>query len=102
MGGSSSVRGLAAARERGEGRLLANLELRAYGLPIWPRQQLYLGGLLFVDGGQIFELEDGPGGSWRRGQGAGLRLHWHSTIVRADYGTSGSRTGLYITFGQVF
>ena len=32
MGGSSTVRGLAASRDRGEGRLLANVELRWPGL----------------------------------------------------------------------
>jgi len=32
----------------------------------------------------------------------GLRCHWQSTIVRADYGTSGDRRALYITFSQVF
>ena len=34
--------------------------------------------------------------------GAGLRYHWHSTIVRADYGASKNRTAIYITFSQVF
>lgn len=103
MGGSSTVRGLAAARDRGEGRLLANVELRWRGLPLWRAQQLFLGGLLFVDGGQIFDLGDGPRrDAWRRGVGGGLRLHWHSTVVRADYGAAGDRRGLYITFDQVF
>ena len=103
LGGSGSVRGLAAARDRGEGKILANVELRWRGLPLWRQRQVWLGGLAFVDAGQIFELDSGPSTSdWRRGLGGGLRLHWHSTIVRADYGASGGRTGLYITFEQVF
>jgi len=103
LGSSSTVRGLAAARDRGECRLVGNVELRAAGLPLWPRRQVHLGAVVFLDGGQIFTLEDGPTHDhWRRGQGLGLRLHWHSTIVRADYSRSGDRTGLYITFGQVF
>lgn len=103
MGGSSTVRGQAASRDRGEGRLLANAELRLRGLPLSRSQHLYLGALAFADVGRIFALADGPAaGSWRRGLGVGLRLHWHSTIVRADCGWAGGRTGLYITFGQVF
>jgi len=46
---------------------------------------------------------DGPSlDDWQSGTGAGLRFHWQSTIVRADYGSSGGQTGLYITFSQVF
>ena len=103
LGGSSSIRGLSASRDRGEARLLLNTELRWRGLPLWRRRQVWLGGLIFADLGQIFELEDGLSSSrWRRGLGSGLRLYWHSTIVRADYGSSGRGTGLYITFAQVF
>ena len=103
LGGSSTVRGLAAARVRGQGRFLANGELRWQGLRLSSRQQIYLGGLLFADVGQIFTRRNGPSlDDWRTGKGAGLRFYWHSTIVRADYGSSGDRTGLYITFSQVF
>lgn len=103
MGGSSSVRGLAASRDRGEARLLGNAELRWRGLPLSRQRHIYLGALAFADVGQIFTRADGPAANaWRRGLGAGLRLHWHSTILRADYGRSGGRAGLYITFGQVF
>lgn len=101
MGGSSTVRGQAAARDRGQGRLLANGELRWRGVALWQGQQVYLGGVVFGDVGQIFELGDGPAASgWRRGVGFGLRLHWLSTIVRADQGWTGGRTGLYITLVQ--
>lgn len=103
LGGSSTVRGLAAARVRGQGRFLANGELRWQGLRLSNRQQIYLGGLLFADAGQVFARRDGPSlDDWRTGKGAGLRFYWQSTIVRADYGSSGERTGLYITFSQVF
>ena len=103
LGGSSTVRGLAAARRRGEGRILANGELRWQGVRLSRSQSLYLGGLLFVDAGQTFSRDEGPDLSeWRRGIGAGLRLYWHSTVVRGDFGRSGDRTGIYITFHQLF
>jgi outer membrane translocation and assembly module TamA len=64
---------------------------------------MYLGLALFADAGQIFERHDLPrAGDWREGLGAGLRYHWHSTIVRADYGSSSDRSAIYITFSQVF
>ena len=103
LGGSSTVRGAARARDRGEARILLNGELRWRGLPLWPRQHMYLGVVVFGDLGQIFERDELPhGGEWRRGGGTGLRYHWQSTIVRADYGSSGDRTAIYITFSQVF
>ena len=103
MGGSGTVRGAAKARDRGEGRLLFNGELRWRGLPISRRQHIYLGALAFFDAGHIFERGDGPSrDDWRRGVGFGLRFHWQGTIVRADYGSSSGRTGLYITFSQLF
>lgn len=103
LGGSSTVRGLKAARVRGQGRFLLNAELRWQGIRLSQRQQIYLGGLLFADAGQIFARRDGPSlDNWQSGTGAGLRFHWQSTVVRADYGSSGGRTGLYITFSQVF
>jgi outer membrane protein assembly factor BamA len=103
LGGSSTVRGVASARDRGEARILLNGELRWRGLPLWRRQQLYLGGVAFGDIGQIFARDSLPaGGAWRRGGGLGLRCHWHSTIVRADYGVSGGRRAIYVTFAQLF
>ena len=47
-------------------------------------------------------LQQREGGAWRRGGGMGLRCHWHSTIVRADYGVSGGRRAIYVTFAQLF
>lgn len=103
MGGSSTVRGEIAARDRGQSRVLANAETRWRGLVLWRAQQVYLGGVVFVDGGQVFDLGDGPAATgWRHGLGVGLRLAWQSTIVRADHGWSAGRTGLYITFAQMF
>ena len=103
LGGSSTVRGLAASRRRGEGRVLFNSEVRWQGLQLSRREQLFTGLLLFWDVGQVFQRRDGPSlGDWSSGAGAGLRFHWHSTIVRADYGISGSRRGIYITFSQLF
>ena len=103
LGGSDTVRGLSAARRRGEGRLLANAELRWRGLRLSRGQRIYAGMVLFGDAGQTFARSAGPGlRRWERGLGAGLRLHWHSTIVRADYGSSGENTGLYMTFSHVF
>ena len=103
MGGSDTVRGLARARDRGEARVVLNGELRWRGLPIWRRQHLYLGLVAFGDVGQIFARDALPtSGGWRGGRGLGLRCHWQSTIVRADYGASGGRRAIYITFSQVF
>ncbi len=103
LGGSSTVRGLSSARDRGQGRILFNGELRWRGVPLWRRQHLWLGGLTFFDVGQIFERSQGPSAdNWRTGMGIGLRLHWTSTIVRADMARSGSRTGIYVTFGQLY
>jgi len=103
LGGSSTVRGLAASRRRGQGRVLLNSEVRWQGLQLSHREQLFTGLLLFWDVGQVFKRQDGPSlGGWSNGAGAGLRFHWHSTIVRADYGISGSRRGIYITFSQLF
>ena len=103
LGGSRTVRGAPSARDRGEARILLNGELRWRGLPLWRRRHMYLGVAVFGDLGQIFERGELPhGGEWRRGVGMGLRYHWQSTIVRADYGSSGDRTAIYITFSQVF
>ena len=103
LGGSSTVRGVSSARDRGEARILLNGELRWRGVRLWRQQQMYLGLAFFVDAGQIFERHDMPrSGDWREGLGAGLRYHWHSTIVRADYGSSSNRSAIYITFSQVF
>lgn len=103
LGGSGTVRGVASARDRGEARVLLNGELRWRGLPLLRRQQLYLGGVVFSDIGQIFARDSLPeGGAWRRGGGMGLRCHWHSTIVRADYGVSSARRAIYVTFAQLF
>ena len=103
IGGSDTIRGLSAARRRGEGRLLGNAELRWRGVRISRGQRIYAGMVLFGDAGQTFARSAGPGlRRWERGLGAGLRFHWHSTIVRADYGSSGEKTGLYMTFSHVF
>lgn len=103
LGGSSTVRGVSSARDRGEARVLYNGELRWRGVQLWGGKQMYLGLVLFADGGQTFARDELPAaGEWRHGRGAGLRYHWHSTIVRADYGSSRNRTAIYITFSQVF
>ncbi len=103
LGGSSTVRGLPKARDRGETRVLLNGELRWRGLRLSAAQSMYLGGLLFADAGQIFGRGEWPArGDWRRGAGLGLRFLWQSTIVRADHGFSSGGSGIYITFSQVF
>lgn len=105
LGGDNSVRGLPAARVRGQGRFLLNSELRWKGLHLSERRNMYLGLLVFGDAGQIFKRKDGPSlqpDLWHTGYGTGLRFYWHSTIVRADYGFSEEGTGLYILFSQVF
>ena len=103
LGGSSTVRGMRSARDRGQARVLLNGEVRWRGLQLTPSGRMSLGMLVFVDVGQIFDRDQLPApGAWRRSAGTGLRGHWHSTIVRADYGRSGDRTGIYITFSQVF
>ena len=103
LGGSNTVRGLAKARDRGSARVLLNGELRWRGVRLSSGENIHLGALLFADAGQIFDRGELPAGDrWRRGAGLGLRFHWHSTIVRADYGSSEGRTGIYITFSQVF
>ena len=103
LGGGSTVRGIAHARDRGEARIVFNGELRWRGMPVWHRQHLYLGLVAFGDMGQIFARDALPThDGWRGGIGMGLRCHWQSTIVRADYGISGGRRAIYITFSQVF
>ena len=103
LGGSSTVRGLHAGHVRGEGRLLFNGELRWRGVNLSRRQHIYTGLLIFADVGQIFERRLGPSlNTWRRGWGMGLRFLWQSTVVRADWARAGQRTGVYITFDQVF
>ncbi|MCC7262474.1 MAG: BamA/TamA family outer membrane protein [Candidatus Latescibacteria bacterium] len=103
LGGDNSVRGLLEARERGEGRLLGNLELRWPGWSPVPSLPVRGGLLIFADAGQIFPRRRGPSlGGWRTGTGLGARGHWHSTIVRADLGRSEGRTGVYLKFSQVF
>ncbi len=103
LGGSDTVRGLSASRQRDQARLLGNIELRWKGLRLSHSQRLYAGLLLFADVGQTFPRRQGPAADqWERGLGSGIRLHWHSTIVRADYGLSADGSGLYITFSQVF
>ena len=103
LGGSGTVRGVSSARDRGEARVLLNGELRWRGVSLWRGKQMYVGLVLFADAGQIFARDELPeAGDWRHGRGAGLRYHWHSTIVRADYGSSKNRTAIYITFSQVF
>ncbi len=103
LGGSSTVRGLPQARDRGSARVLLNGELRWRGLRLSAAENIYLGALLFADAGQIFGRGELPArDQWRRGAGLGLRFHWQSTIIRADYGSSGGGTGTYITFSQVF
>ena len=103
LGGSSTVRGLPKARDRGEARVLLNGELRWRGVRLSSAQNIHLGGLLFADAGQIFAGGEWPAaGDWRRGAGLGLRFLWQSTIVRADHGFSGGGSGIYITFSQLF
>ncbi len=103
LGGSSTVRGLPKARDRGETRVLLNGELRWRGVRLSSAQNIHLGGLLFADAGQIFAGGEWPAaGDWRRGAGLGLRFLWQSTIVRADHGFSGGGRGIYITFSQLF
>jgi len=97
------VRGVSSARDRGEARVLYNGELRWRGVRLWQEKMMYLGIVLFADGGQIFARDELPEtDGWRHGRGAGLRYHWHSTIVRADYAWAKNRTALYITFSHVF
>jgi len=103
LGGDDTVRGLLEARERGEGRLLANLELRWPGFS--PLSSLPLrGGLLcFLDAGQTFRIRSGPSlRGWRTGVGLGGRGHWHGTIVRGDLGYAAGRLAVYLKFSQVF
>jgi outer membrane protein assembly factor BamA len=105
LGGDNSVRGMPAARVRGQGRFLLNSELRWKGVRISDRRNMYLGFLAFGDAGQIFKRKDGPTlnpDQWHAGGGAGMRFYWHSTIIRIDYGYSEGGTGLYILFSQVF
>ncbi|MCZ6632454.1 MAG: BamA/TamA family outer membrane protein [bacterium] len=101
LGSSKTVRGLAPARKRGEGRILINNELRWQGFLVSQSRSIYLGSILFADIGQIFK--HGPSLSrWELGAGAGLRMYWFSTIMRMDLGRSKNHTGLYMRFAQTF
>jgi hypothetical protein len=103
LGGDDTVRGLEEARERGEGRVLANAELRWPGFSPLPSLPVRGGLLCFFDAGQTFRRGRGPSlEGWRRGLGLGARGHWHSTIIRADLGRSAGGTGVYLKFSQVF
>ena len=103
LGGASTVRGLSATRVHGEQRILLNTELRWRGILLSRNQHLYSGILIFADFGQIVEQMQGLSiENWRRGLGIGARILWQSTVVRADLARSDKRTGLYITFDQVF
>lgn len=104
LGGDNSVRGMPAARVRGQGRFLFNSEFRWQGVRLSDRRNMYLGMLVFGDAGQIFKRKDGLSltNNWHGGVGAGLRFYWHSTIIRVDYGYAEGGTGLYILFSQVF
>ncbi len=103
LGGSNTLRGPPAARWRGDGRILLNTELRWRGLPLSRNRDIHVGMLIFSDIGQVFSRSEGPSpDEWKAGGGAGLRFHWYTTIVRADYGYSDGKKGVYITFSQVF
>ncbi len=103
LGGSNTLRGSPAASWRGDGRFLLNVELRWRGLSLFQNRDMHMGLLLFGDAGQIFSRSDGPSlNKWKAGGGAGMRFQWYSTIVRADYGYSGGKKGVYATFSQVF
>ncbi len=105
LGGESTLRGLPAARVRGQGRFLWNSEIRWRGVLLSDKRNMYLGAIVFADVGHIYNRKDGPSFDpvdWRKCYGSGLRFYWHSTIVRVDYGFSKNRTGLYITFSHVF
>jgi outer membrane protein assembly factor BamA len=104
VGGENTVRGEPAARVRSEGRVMLNMELRWRGLELYSRQKLLAGLVTFLDLGQAYHRNDGPSlaRGWRKGVGAGLRLHWFSTIVRVDYGFSTSGSGFYMLFDHVF
>jgi outer membrane translocation and assembly module TamA len=105
IGGISSVRGITRQRYGGTVKLLGNLELRAtLAHPVVFGERFKLAGVLFADGGRAWA----PGvadGEWHRihpAAGVGLRVVRGAAAVRADFGVSRERAGLYVTFGHLF
>jgi hypothetical protein len=106
-GGGSSLRGVPAQRYHGRGKILGNTELRLRVVPFdIGGTHFFLGGLVFVDAGRVFEGDglDGDSLGLHLGLGGGLRLEWGTTfVVRADAAASPEGTsGLYIDVGHVF
>ena len=103
LGSSRTLRGLSADRYRDEARFLTNTEIRWLGVPLSRRHQVFGGLNLFGDVGQVFRRNAWPSTDiWKLGIGAGVRLYWYSTVVRADYGVSDGDSGLYMRFAQIF
>lgn len=103
LGSSRTVRGLAPARERGEGQTLINTELRWHQYPLSHRYNINAGLVFFADLGQIYKRADGPNlKDWQLGVGGGLRFYWYSTIMRLDYGKTQNHQSLYMRFAHTF
>jgi outer membrane protein assembly factor BamA len=103
LGSSKTLRGLSADRFRDDGRILMNTELRWLGVRASHRNNIYAGANLFSDIGQVFPRRSWPkSDQWEVGVGVGLRIYWHSTVVRADYGCANGGSALYMRFSQIF
>ena len=103
LGSSRTLRGPSADRYRDEARILTNTEVRWIGIPISKRNQVFGGLNFFGDVGQVFRRSALPSADdWKLGVGAGLRLYWYSTVVRADYAVSNGDSALYTRFAQIF
>jgi len=103
LGGSQVVRGLPKSCARGTSRVLFNAELRWQGVTVLERFSLRVGGLLFWDAGRVYNSGTTSSDSrWRVGGGAGLRIYWHSTVIRVDVGAAEGGKRLYMRFAHVF
>ena len=103
LGSSRTLRGLSADRFRDHVRLLTNTELRWLGVKLSQRHHVFGGLNFFADVGQVFPRKKWPSADgWETGHGLGVRLYWYSTVVRGDFGRSGSDSALYMRFAQIF
>jgi outer membrane protein assembly factor BamA len=95
MGGSGTVRGLGDGRFEGNHRWIQSLEFRITPFPTWVFSVPYakivdvtLSGVLFVDGGIVWDAErEFDTSRWHSGYGVGIRIFSpFQDVVRIDVG----------------
>lgn len=105
LGGVRTLRGYKQDRFIGHVMAVTNFELRwTIGHVQTHRQDFGFIVAPFVDLGRVFDrVADTSLDSWKRTQGAALRVAWNqATIVMIDYGFSREDSGLYVNFNHIF